>query len=243
MTQGADPAQAYVQVFWATADNVRLEMDIRISDTPEKVENGHFLYWGHHFWFANGDGGYMGLQVVGPRKKAIFSIWLAIDGTPGPENRFVREHEKPVYRCLRDYPWKVRQKYRLTAKEGKRETDGTSWIGEVYDYANHKTTEIGAILVPISWGRLKATYSNTFIEYGYTGCDVPYTRAVFSGLRSRNAEADSPPRLLKAVYNDRVTPCRNSNVKPLDNIKYILEAGGRTKRIAADETVFYRKGN
>lgn len=241
MIIGTMPSQSYVQVFWATADNVRLKMDLRITDSPEKVEDGHFLYWGHHFWFQNGDGGYMGLQVVGPRKKAIFSIWLAIEGSPGPQNRFVREHGKRVYRCLIDYPWKLGQKYRLTVKEGKRKTDGTCWIGEVHDNENHEITTIGVILVPTSWGRLKASYSNTFIEYGYRGCDVPYTRAVFSDLRSRNVVGDSSPRLLKAVYNDKVTPCRNSNVKPLDDTKYTLEAGGKIKRTTDDETVFYRK--
>lgn len=130
MTQRTDPAQAYVHIFWATSDNVQLEMDLQITDSPEKVEDGHALFWSHHFWFEN-DGGYMGLQVVGSKKKVIFSIWGAIEGSPGPENRFVEEHGKSVYRCLKDYPWKLGQKYRLTVKEGKRETDGTCWIGEV----------------------------------------------------------------------------------------------------------------
>ena len=219
---------AHVWVDWKIQDIYRFDVDIEIlKPTPEKLQKG-LLFWQWHFNFKK-DGGYIGLQLVESKKKAIFSIWLAVRGTEGC--CLIDEHEKPVYRCLIYYPWKLGQKYRLIVKEGKKETDGTWWIGEIYDYANHRTTRIGKILVPASFGKLSAHNYYTCIEYGYFDVeDLPPTRARFSGHFAYDRKEDGPAHL-RAEKPKVAYPDKSEKSKVIfEDSSYILEAGGRVGR-------------
>ena len=70
------------------------------SDLPETK----ILFWAHQFGFKNGPGGYIGLQTVEGKTKAIFSIWDALSGSNGCDTF---SGEGTGIRCLIDYDWKV----------------------------------------------------------------------------------------------------------------------------------------
>jgi len=201
-----------------------------LKPTPKKLRKG-LLFWQWHFNFKQ-EGGYIGLQLVESKKKAIFSIWLAIEGTKGCST--IKEHGKPVIRCLIDYPWKLGQKYRLIVKEGKIETDGSWWIGEIYDYASHRTTIIGKILVSPSFGKLSAHNYYTCIEYGYFDADcenLPHTKARFSGHYAYNGKEDGPAHLrAEKPMIAYPSKCGNSKITLFEDASYVLEAGNRVRR-------------
>jgi len=220
------PPGTYVDIYWPKNNNYNYDVDLIITNAQEKDVN--ILFWSHQFSFVDGQGGYIGLQVVGSSKKAIFSIWGAVSGNPGG---FIEEDGK-VWRCLIDYDWKLNQKYRLRVWELNKETNGDEWwVGAVYDYAAQKETQIGTILVPASWSWLSST-SITWIEYAgynnYKPTDLPYTRCLFSNLYSRNAEKNGTPEKLQVSYGTSTST--NSNVKYYGNFTYALEAGDNVIR-------------
>jgi len=211
------PPGTYVEAFWERDNSYNFDVDIQITDAPD---NAIVLFWAHQFGFVGGNGGYIGLQTVGSQKKAIFSIWDAIRGEPG--NPFTGEGEG--WQILIDYDWKLDNKYRLRIWElGVEENGDEWWQGAVYDYATSTETIVGKILVPASWEWL-SSWSVTWIEYaGYQSCDVPYTRAVFSGHYARHAEVDGPPEKLRVSYG--TSPCTKSDVDYYEGTTYALEAG------------------
>ena len=217
------PPGTYVEIFWEKSENYNFDMDLEITDAPEG--DVQVLFWSHQFGFVNGEGGYIGLQIVGSEKNAIFSIWGAVDGTPGG---FIEE-DGSVWRSLINYDWKLNNKYRLRIWALAKEENGDEWwIGAVYDYATGIDTIIGTILVPASWEWL-SSYSVTWIEYaGYESSDVPYTRAIFSNHYARHAEVDSPPENLRVNYG--ISPSLYSDVDYYGGTTYALEAGNSVVR-------------
>jgi len=215
------PAGTYVEIFWKRDENYNFDVDLEITDAPET--STHVLFWAHQFGFVNGNGGYIGLQVVGSQKKAVFSIWGAITGEPGN----MIEEDGKVWSIVVDYNWKLGQKYRLRIWELKVESNGDEWwLGAVYDYASGTDTTIGKILVPAAWGWL-TSYSITWIEYaGYNDhnpSDIPYTRAVFSNHYARNAIENGSPDKMRVSYG--TLPSSNSDVDYYGDTRYALEAG------------------
>lgn len=224
---------ARVWIDWKIRDIFRFDVDIEILEpTPEKLQKG-LLFWQWHFNFKP-EGGYIGLQLVESKKKAIFSIWSASNGGNGCS--LIEEHRKPVFRCLIDYPWKLGRKYRLVVKEGRRAIDGSWWVGEIYDYANHQTTTIGKISVPFSFGKLSAHNYYTCIEYGYFGADcenLPHIKARFSGHYAYNGREDGPAYLrAEKPKIEYPTKCENSKIILLEDASYILEAGNGVRRFS-----------
>lgn len=226
VTPATGPPGTYVEIFWERDQNYNFDVDIEITDSPE--QNAHVLFWAHQFGFINGNGGYIGLQVVGSQKKAVFSIWDAISGDPG----HMIDEGGSVWSIVVDYDWELGQKYRLRIWELEEDQNGDEWwMGSVYDYATGTDFIIGKILVPASWGWL-TSYSITWTEYaGYSNYDsenVPYTRAVFSGHYARHAVENRGPDKLRASYGS--LPSSNSDVDYFGGTTYALEAGDNVVR-------------
>lgn len=220
------PPGTYVEIFWKREENYNFDIDIEITDSPEN--DAQVLFWAHQFGFIDGSGGYIGLQVVGSQKKAIFSIWGAITGEPG---HMIDEYGS-VWSIVVDYNWKLGQKYRLRIWELEVEPSGDEWwLGSVYDYTTGTDFIIGKILVPASWGWL-TSYSITWTEYAgydyYDSSDIPYTRAVFSGHYARHTIENSGPDNLHASYGS--LPSSNSDVDYYGGTTYALEAGDNVVR-------------
>jgi len=218
------PPGTYVWIYWKRDNNYNFDIDLNVTDAPDVVGSGHVIFWAHQFGFVNGSGGYIGLQVVGSQKKAIFSIWDAITGEPG--NPF-QEGDGHGWQIIINYDWKLNRKYRLRIWEFNVEQNGDEWwLAAVYDYASGVDTIIGKILVPAAWGWLDAT-SLTWVEYaGYDNCEsqnIPYSRAEFSNLFARNTAGDSGPIKLKVYYG--LKPAKNSDVDYYGGGTYALEAG------------------
>jgi hypothetical protein len=207
----------YVEIFWKNDNNYNLDVDLTVTHAPDSAI---ILFWAHQFSFVNGSGGYIGLQIVGSSRKAIFSIWDAVRGEPGV--RFT--HEGEGWSIIIDHDWKIGERYRLRIWVLGREANGDEWwLGTVYEYSSGRETVIGKILVPELWGWL-GSWSVTWIEYaGYQTCDVPFTRAEFSNLYARNAAGDGPPDKLKASYG--TSPCTNSDIDYYGETHYALKAG------------------
>lgn len=226
ITSSSGPPGTYVEIFWDRDQNYNFDVDVEITDSPE--QDAHVLFWAHQFGFVDGNGGYIGLQVVGSQKKAIFSIWDAIGGDPG----HMIDEGGSVWSIVVDYDWKLGQKYRLRVWELEVEPNGDEWwLGSVYDYATGTDFVIGKILVPASWGWL-TSYSITWTEYAgyadYDSDDIPYTKAVFSGHYERNDVENSSPDNLRASYGS--LPSSNSDVDYYGGTRYALEAGDNVLR-------------
>ena len=215
------PPGAYVWIYWKKDNNYNFDVDLEVTDAPEI--DAHTLFWTHQFSFVNGSGGYIGLQVVGSQKKAIFSIWGAITGEPG--NSF--EENGSGWQIIIDYDWKLNRRYRLRIWKMEVEENGDEWwLASVYDYTSGSDTVIGKILVPSSWGWLTSP-SVTWIEYAgydnYDPEDIPYTRAVFSNHFARNNVENATPDKLYVCYGPKPNP--HSDVDYYGGTTYALEAG------------------
>lgn len=215
---------------WNISDIDRYDLTIEIlNPTPERLDKG-LIFFQWHFNFK-GEGGYIGLQLLETEKKAIFSIWQPIKGCLG---KLIDEHEKPVYRCLHNYPWELNQKYRLTVKVGKEENDGLWWRGEIYDYKNDTLTTIGKILIPKNFEMLKGHNYYTCLETGYFEEDniIPNIKVKFSDsfayINDEKYDLKGNLRKLTIFMFDR---SEKSKVVINNDLSYILEAGGRIARL------------
>ena len=216
---------AYVELFWPMDKNYNFDIYLAVTDAPSSAI---VLFWAHQFHFVGPDGGYIGLQIVGSTRKAIFSIWNAITGSPG--QRFTGEGTG--WQCLIDYQWKINHPYRLRVwVAGKDQAGNEWWQGAVYEYGGEETI-IGTILVPPTEGWL-GSWSVTWVEYaGYTTCEAPYTRAVFSKPWARNPLGDHAPQKAKATYG--ASPCINSNLEYRGSGAYVITAGIGVTRSTPD---------
>jgi hypothetical protein len=132
----------YVELYWPFDENYGFDIDLKVTDTPES-DTG--LFWSHQFAFVGGSGRYLGLQIVGSSKKAIFSIWNALAGSS--ECR-VFTHEGTGWMCLTDYEWKVGFNYRLRLWVLNKEAAGSEWwLATVNDYSTNTDTPIGKIFI------------------------------------------------------------------------------------------------
>ena len=222
-------------------DNARLCIDWNINDinrydltveilnpTPELLDKG-LIFFQWHFNFK-GEGGYIGFQLVETGKKAIFSIWQPIKGCMG---ELKEEHGKPVYRCLRNYPWELNKKYRLTVKVDKEENEGLWWIREIYDYKNNTLTTIGKILIPKIFEKLKGYNYYTCLETGYFEDDsvIPNIKAKFSdSFAYVNDEKYDLKDKLRKFTIFMFDKSERAKVVINNDFSYILEAGGRVAR-------------
>jgi ribosomal protein L40E len=232
----------YVGLFWPLANSYNFDVDLKVTIAPQ-TNTG--LFWAHQFTFVNESGGYVGLQIVGLKHKAIFSIWGAVGGNPNkngdtsPPETFngcrTVEEGGLVWQCLIDYNWQLGTNYRLRLWATEKDSAGNQWwVAAVNDYAAGKETVIGSILAPKSFGWL-GSWSTTWIEYfAYQTCDAPHTRAVFSYPYARNYGGDHAPQ--KALANYGNSGCLDTNIAYLGDGAYVIEAGNGVQRVTTDQT-------
>ena len=245
LDQTIGPPGTYVEIFWDKNENYCYDIDLEITNAPE--EDVKVLYWGHQYGFMKDPAGYIGLQIVGSQRKAIFSIWDVKNGCPS-EICMPIEEDGRVWRCLINYDWENNKRYRLRVRSLRIEANGDEWwIGSVFNYSTGQETTIGELLLDSSRGRLKNFYSVTWIEYaGYQGLnsnEIPYTRAIFSNHLAIQNEGEDPeiPKRLKVSYG--FLPATNSNVEYLGNTTYALVAGNEVVRQTPEGKIFQRNSS
>ena len=138
--------------------------------------------------------GYMGVQLDGNNKKAIFSIWDTQENSGTAQsssvtpwcNRF--SGEGTGAKCIIDYPWVEGRIYQLKVKSFGVDQTGEFWIGTIYDTATLTETTIGIIHTQtvstyIGYGHLTGQ-SGTFLEYfgnANTCNNQPYSKVSWRG--------------------------------------------------------------
>jgi hypothetical protein len=203
-----------------------------------------YIYPAFQFLFQANQGGYIGIQMVGNTKKAIFSIW-DVDSNPGSAQpawpscgRF--DWEGNGTWCIIDYNWVEGREYRLRLWAYGPQADGESWIGAIYDTVTQQETTIGVIQLKNSngyagYGWLRPD-AHTFFEYfgGADACEnQPYARVLWRG----------PFANAGSVFQGRaVVPahvCDSTNVATRGYLTAVHEAGGNTQRTTPDGTVLW----
>ncbi len=228
MNQIKGPPATYIEIWSNSRNNTRSELDLEILEYKTNI---HIIYWGQQFGFTKYNrGGYLGLQIVGSQKKAIFSIWDALRGISC--NCVQIDEDGLAYRCLIDYEWEIGRKYRLNIFEtGESQNGNISYIASVYDYLSKTETPIGTILIPNNRGKLKA-FSKVFLEYAgyeeYDPKDIPFTKAIFSNPVTYCQGIPNHPKKVKISYGNK--PNINSNVEIKDNFNYFIEGGDNVFR-------------
>jgi len=138
--------------------------------------------------------GYMGIQLVGDKKKAIFSIWdIREDAGTAQKSpltpwcdRF--SGEGTGSKCVIAYPWVEGRTYKLKVRSFGVDESGELWIGTILDSKTSLETTIGVIHAKTvgsysGYGHLTGQ-SVTFLEYfgKANTCDnQPYSKVSWSG--------------------------------------------------------------
>lgn len=235
--------------------------ELRIVTRWEVAPEEGNIYAAFVYSFEAGPVAYMGTQLVGRTRKAIFSMWDVSAGEQsahelGACGRF--DNEDTGVRCLIDYPWQVGRGYLLRvwlvpANSSKRQW--CTWAGSITDTVTGRETLIGKIEVRDSkgfrgYGRLKNDAIYTFLEYfaGPDECDGqprssvtwtgPYARA--SLVPAVSARANHPyPNCSK----DPCPSCMTNHIcSPQLGVVH-FEAGGMTARFTKVDTELWAPGS
>lgn len=208
--------------------------------TWEDAPPNGYIYPAFQFSFQV-SGGYMGVQLVGTSKKAIFSIWDTSDGSgtaqPVSDNCSRFGHEGTGTHCGIDYDWVEGREYRLRIWTVGTDATGESWIGAIYDTVTQQETTIGVIHLKSSNGYVGYGWltdkAYTFLEYfsGPDSCEgQPYSRVLWRGPYA-NAGAYTASRAV-VQYND----CVRTNVTTGGRPTAIQEAGTGVQRVTPPGT-------
>lgn len=111
-------------------------------------------FWGNQFQFKDGKSGYIGLFNRGTRT-VHFSIWNATGWKSDKCKHFT--HKNSGVRCEIEFPWKLGRRYQLDVSK-----NGNLVTGTISDLITGKTTTVGVIEVPSSFGKLYN--SSSFVE-------------------------------------------------------------------------------
>lgn len=211
----------------------------------ESAPDSGYIYPAFQFFFQANQGGYMGIQLVGDTKKAIFSIWDMSEGSgtaqPVTDICFRFGHEGSGTGCIIDYDWVEGREYRLRIWEINTDATGESWIGVIADTVTNQETVIGVIHLQNSggytgYGWLRCdTY--TFLEYfgGADSCDgQPYSRILWRGPFA-NADWYTASRAIVPTYN----ACSSTNVTTRGRPTAIHEAGIGVQRTTPAGTILW----
>ena len=217
------------------------DMTVRWDEAPSTG----CIYPAFQFWFQVGQGGYMGTQLNGSNKTAIFSIWDTFstynatsekwDGNetaqPAHTNCGRFDWEGTGTRCIMNYDWQIGYEYRLSISSNGTDDTGKYWKGTIYDTVNKKETVIGIIHLKnqkqyTGYGWL-INQSQTFLEYfcGTQTClGHPYSKVTWRG-----PYADE--RAFLADYAKiKYKPCPTNNITTKGRPLTIHEAGDGVER-------------
>lgn len=161
-TQAASPATGFYN------------LDIKVYPGNEPTTLSHGVYYAHQFGILKGSGGYIGLQKDAGGKRAIFSIWNALEAQgPGlgrpcgafpPPCAGTFGGEGEGYQTMVPYAWQPGHYYRYRVWTTSSDARGTWWGGWIIDETAGTETLIGLIRVPPSWQWLDRV-SYTWVEY------------------------------------------------------------------------------
>ena len=137
-----------------------LPMSITRLAQPTGDQVGPGAFYSTQFWFKGGGGGYIGLQNIGDKRVALFSIWdtLAVscsNAAPGAKCNPFQEDGRGFQTSI-PFAFVEGRTYLLKVSYGAANFDGTWWNGDVVDQATGATSRIGSMKVPLAWGGLQA---------------------------------------------------------------------------------------
>lgn len=149
-------------------------LDIMVYPGNEPDVSHHGVFYAHQFALRQGSGGYIGLQKDKRGKRAIFSIWNALEAQGPGAGRSCRTYPPPCagtfdgegegYQTMIPYTWKPGHYYRYRVWTTSAGTRGTWWSGWIIDETEGTETMIGTIRVPAHWQWLDRV-SYTWVEY------------------------------------------------------------------------------
>lgn len=180
--------------------HTRIEGTMRIDVDPGEATS---YFFAQQFWFADGDGGYMGLQtngIIGEEtvgKMLIFSIWDALDAEPGPGATCQPFGGEGVGQsCRLPFSWRPEVAYRL-----RLEATAIEDVWRVAVSSGDGPVVLGDIHVPSGWGLIEPTAA-VFTEYygPVAGCGtIPLAQAHFEDVSAGDG-AVRPERADAEIY-------------------------------------------
>jgi Domain of unknown function (DUF3472) len=172
----AAPAQAAIRPvqpysWWQNLGSGYWNLDQRL--TIQKHTPSSTLFWAHQIGFVGmSEGGYLGLQVFGPTKLALFSMWGATASRGAECGPFVEDGTGHSCR-ITNYNWTTGRAYRLRVWALETTATGRWWGAWVQDTTTGVDSHVGAVFVPF-FTLLDSRVS--WIEY--FGGDLPSCDAV-----------------------------------------------------------------
>lgn len=213
-TPPPSPSGTYTDIQWPPGTYSSFEWTLRIERDPSPA--GYF--WAHQVQFADGDGGYLGLQTLGgdpqeiPGKVAIFSIWNAL-GAEGPGYSATFGGEGTGYTARIEYPWIVARDYRLRIQRGESSGNEAWWSAWVRDEVSRREELVGRIKVPAQWGLLSAAsvlWTERYAGDAATCADLGFSDVTFTSLRA--GDGSVVPARTRNHLSDPLGSCRNSKI-------------------------------
>ncbi len=194
-----------------------------ISHAPEPAQEQGVIFWANQIQFEK-DAAYVGLQIVGEKKKAIFSLWNALSSDKG--NPFTGEGDG--YQYLVEFDWQLGRTYKIGIQMTGEDGTGRYWNGYVIDTVTGIRTDLATHKAPLSMGFIR--YNVAWTEYATNGtCVRPYTRFEFGN--SMVSAGASKLAAYTAVLQYPAHACTFSNGEKLSGQAVALSAGGETSRV------------
>ncbi|WP_434563545.1 DUF3472 domain-containing protein [Pseudomonas sp. R1-6] len=194
------------------------DIEFSITITKEPGFNGH-TYWGHRFFFKNGEGGHMGLQArTANERLLIFSVSKATGWkhTTASNCVFI-SHEGNGVQCWITYPWKAGVNYKLRVSA----TAPDQWSATITDTSSGVSTAVATIEVPVQWNGLSEQVTDFLEDYAQgaqarPSCQsVPSTSALFYPPRANSgtvAPLGSTPTTYGLCQGIAYSSCSNDGV-------------------------------
>lgn len=141
--------------------------------TIKKHTPSSTLFWAHQIGFVGmSEGGYLGLQVYGSTKLALFSIWGATASRGAECGPFFEGGAGHSCR-ITGYNWSINRAYRLRVWALETEGTGRWWGAWAQDTTTGVDRHVGAVFVPFT------TLLDSRVSWiEYFGGDLPSCDAV-----------------------------------------------------------------
>jgi len=216
--------------------------DLGMFVTWEMAPEFGWIYPAFNFSFEVQQGGYIGLQLVGNERKAIFSIW-DLPGQPDSAIAVVAHgvrfgNEGEGAKCLIDFNWEAGREYCLQVASIETTSEGVFWEGTIHDAVSGDTTVIGRILLKNSmgfagYGKLRPC-AYTFVEYfnGPMTCE----NQPHSQVRWRGPMANGGAILASKANVAHYSECSQNNVRFISEGVVIHETGGSVVKTTPPHT-------
>ncbi len=221
----------YVDFTYPNQPLIGVQAEMKITDAPDPSPTAGVIFWSHQFNLQN-HGGYIGLQIVGDKRKAIFSMWEALSSDTG--NTF--GGEGVGFQKIIDYDWRPNMTYQVNVTRTKTDSTGAYWRGSVTDLTTGAETYLATHKVPLTHGTIRN--ASVWTEYAtHRYCEVPYTRAEFSNPKALSDNTWLPASSAKGTYLFNVySSCPLSNFIKLPGPAAALEVGVGVERVTPENT-------